>query len=56
MSGKGAPQVRRFIEQRWLLDNVIAANGIDWDQPRTIYLGAPLGLEAQSDFSRSASG
>ena len=50
MSGKGAPQVRRFIEQRWLLDNVIAANGVDWDQPRTIYLGAPLGLEAQSDF------
>jgi hypothetical protein len=45
-----APQVRRFIEQRWLLDNVIAANGVDWDQPRTIYLGAPLGLEAQSDF------
>ena len=26
------------------------ANGIDWDQPRTIYLSAPLGLEAQSDF------
>ena len=46
-----APQVRRFIEQRWLLDNVIAANGIDWDQPRTAYLGAPLGLEAQSDFA-----
>ena len=49
-SKHAAPQVRRFIEQRWLLDNVIAANGVDWDQPRTIYLGAPLGLEAQSDF------
>src|SRR6187549_1478614 len=44
------PQARRFIEQRWLLDNVIRANGVDWDQPRTVYLNAPLGLEASSDF------
>jgi dienelactone hydrolase len=44
------PRVRRFIEQRWLIDNVIRANGIDWDQPRTTYLNAPLGLEASADF------
>lgn len=44
------PRARRFVEQRWLLDNVIRANGIDWDQPRTVYLNAPLGLEASSDF------
>jgi alpha-beta hydrolase superfamily lysophospholipase len=31
----GAPVMRRFEEQRWALDNVIQANGIDWDQGRT---------------------
>jgi hypothetical protein len=31
------PQTRRWTEQRWLLDNIIQANGIDWDQPRSIY-------------------
>jgi dienelactone hydrolase len=46
-----APVVRRFVEQRWLLDNVIQANGIDWDQPRTTYLNAPLGLMASGDFA-----
>ena len=44
------PHARRFVEQRWLLDNIIRANGIDWDQPRTVYLNAPLGLEASADF------
>jgi len=48
---RAAPRARRFIEQRWLLDNVIRANGIDWDQPRTSYLNVPLGLEASSDFA-----
>jgi dienelactone hydrolase len=45
------PHARRFVEQRWLLDNIIRANGIDWDQPRTVYLNAPLGLEASADFA-----
>jgi dienelactone hydrolase len=31
----GEPVVKRFDEQRWVLDNVIQANGIDWDQGRT---------------------
>jgi len=47
---RGAPSVRRWAEQRWLLDNVIRANGIDWDQPRSIYLNAPCGVEANADF------
>ncbi len=47
----GAPHVKRFEEQRWLLDNVIKANGIDWDQPRSIYLSAPCGPEANADFA-----
>ena len=32
---KGEPVVKRFDEQRWVLDNVIQANGIDWDQSHT---------------------
>src|SRR5438552_18036956 len=49
-SGK-APQARRFVEQRWLVDNIIRANGIDWDQPRSAYLSAPCGVEANADFA-----
>jgi dienelactone hydrolase len=44
-------RARRFSEQRWLLDNVIRANGVDWDQPRTTYLNAPCGLDAAADFA-----
>jgi alpha-beta hydrolase superfamily lysophospholipase len=42
---------KRFTEQRWVLDNVIRANGIDWDQPRSIYLSSPCGVEANADFA-----
>jgi hypothetical protein len=42
---------KRFSEQRWTLDNIIRANGIDWDQPRSIYLSAPCGVEANADFA-----
>jgi hypothetical protein len=31
----GAATTKRFSEQRWALDNIIRANGIDWDQPRS---------------------
>ena len=47
----GAATTRRFAEQRWALDNIIRANGIDWDQPRSIYLSAPCGVEANADFA-----
>jgi dienelactone hydrolase len=46
------PNVRRWSEQRWLLDNTIRANGIDWDQPRSLYLNAPCGPEANADFAQ----
>jgi dienelactone hydrolase len=42
---------KRFAEQRWALDNIIRANGIDWDQPRSLYLSAPCGVEANADFA-----
>ena len=48
---RGEPHVRRFNAQRWLLDNTIRANGIDWDQPRSLYLNAPCGVEANGDFA-----
>ncbi len=48
---RGEPHVRRFAEQRWLIDNIIRANGIDWDQPRSLYLSGPCGVEANADFA-----
>jgi pimeloyl-ACP methyl ester carboxylesterase len=47
----GGPMTKRWTEQRWLLDNVIQANGIDWDQPRSIYWNVPCGMEANGDFA-----
>jgi dienelactone hydrolase len=48
---EGAAMTKRFAEQRWALDNIIRANGIDWDQPRSIYLSSPYGVEANADFA-----
>jgi dienelactone hydrolase len=48
---RGEPHVRRFDEQLWLIDNIIRANGIDWDQPRSMYLSGPCGNEANADFA-----
>ncbi len=47
----GEATTRRFSTQRWALDNIIRANGVDWDQPRSIYLSAPCGVEANADFA-----
>src|SRR5467141_1199727 len=47
----GEPNVRRWTEQRWLVDNIIRANGIDWDQPRSFYMNAACGIEASADFA-----
>ncbi len=49
-SDSGQPRMRRFDEQRWVLDNVIRAIGLDWDQPRTVYWNAPIGFEGAADF------
>ena len=51
LDDRGAPKVRRFDAQRWLIDNIIRANGIDWDQPRSLYIHAPCGIEANADFA-----
>ncbi len=43
--------MHRFDAQRWLIDNIIRANGIDWDQPRSLYIHGPCGIEANADFA-----
>lgn len=50
-AAEGGATTKRFTEQRWALDNIIHANGIDWDQPRSFYLAAPCGVEAGGDFA-----
>ena len=44
------PLTRRWTEQRWLLDSTIRSVGMDWDQPRSVYLAAPCGPGAAGDF------
>ena len=51
MDKRGEPHMKRFEDQRWLLDNIIRANGVDWDQPRSIYISAPCGMEGQADIA-----
>jgi len=46
-------RMRRWEEQRWLLDAVIGAAGLDWDQGRSRYLVHPCGLDAEPDFARA---
>src|SRR5258708_37242066 len=50
MDKRGEPHMKRFEEQRWLLDNIVRTNGIDWDQPRSIYISSPCGMEGQADI------
>lgn len=47
----GEPHMRRFDEQRWVLDNVIQANGIDWDQPHRAVLLSSCGLGVMNDVN-----
>src|SRR3984893_16571104 len=47
---KREPVVKRFDEQRWVLDNVIQSNGIDWDQGRTGATLRGLGPGAAPDM------
>ena len=51
MDKRGEPHMKRFEEQRWLLDNIVRANGVDWDQPRSIYISSPCGPEGGADIA-----
>ena len=46
MSSKSDRLMKRWQEQRWLLDTVIRTIGMEWDQARLAYMGAPGGGEA----------
>jgi len=48
---KGEPIVKRFDEQRWVLDNIIQANGIDWDQSHTAVAIRSGGTAAVADMA-----
>lgn len=43
---------RRWREQRWLIDETIRSNGIEWDQPRLGYtLGPVVGEQSAGDIA-----
>lgn len=42
---------RRFREQKWLLDVVIATVGLEWDQLRMAVMTAPAGFEGIGDWA-----
>jgi hypothetical protein len=42
---------RRWHEQQWLVDVVIRAESIDWDQPRSAYTQRPIGTDAGMEFN-----
>lgn len=55
---KGTVQFRgskRFREQKWLLDSVIANVGLDWDLLRMATVTAPIGFEGMGDWAIVAS-
>jgi len=47
----GEPRMKRFDDQRWVLDNIIQANGVDWDQGHTSVLLRSCGLAVQGDMA-----
>jgi dienelactone hydrolase len=52
---KGEPVMKRFNEQRWVLDNVIQANGVDWDQSHTgvvIGSGGPSTIPEMNELKK----
>jgi dienelactone hydrolase len=54
MAEEDAPSVRRYTEQRWLIDTVIGTVGVEWDQARIAYMSAPGGVEALAEFRATA--
>jgi fermentation-respiration switch protein FrsA (DUF1100 family) len=50
ISTKVEKQMKRWQEQRWILDNIIKTVGIEWDQNRIGYTLGPCGPEATFDF------
>jgi fermentation-respiration switch protein FrsA (DUF1100 family) len=43
-------RMKRWAEQRWILDNIIRTVGVEWDQGRIAYTLGPCGPDATPDF------
>lgn len=50
MQAKTEKRVRRWQEQRWLLDAVVQSVGMEWDQPRLGYTLFPCGPDAVGEY------
>jgi hypothetical protein len=51
MSSATERKMKRWQEQRWLLDTVVQTIGIEWDQARVAYTLGPCGPDATPDFN-----
>ncbi len=51
VSTKVERRMKRWQEQRWILDNIIKTVGVEWDQNRIGYTLGPCGPEATADFA-----
>ena len=49
------PGMKRWREQRWLIDAVVRTIGIEWDQARISSKARPIGAEAEAEFRAVAS-
>ena len=54
MSSKSDGLMKRWQEQRWLLDTVIRTIGMEWDQGRLRYMSVPGGPAAVAELSVAA--
>jgi fermentation-respiration switch protein FrsA (DUF1100 family) len=50
ISSKVERKMKRWQEQRWILDNIVKTVGVEWDQNRIGYTLGPCGPEAAFDF------
>ena len=50
MRAKTESRVKRWSDQRWVVDTIIQAVGMEWDQPRLRYTLYPCGPDAIGDF------
>lgn len=50
MRARTERKVKRWKDQRWMIDTVIQAVGMEWDQPRLNYTMYPAGPDAIGDF------
>lgn len=50
MRARTEQKVKRWNDQRWVLDAVIQAVGVEWDQPRLAYTLYPCGPDGTGDF------